>query len=628
MKMKKITIVLVLLITNGFGQTLKIIDMRGMTEADATTHIVYRLNYEFSMNPASKFGAGVSYFNVSTKQDTLYWPGFIGIVTDGEYPGSFDFWENNPYKYINYFGDAFSSSLLIRHYLYGQSTRRTLFDLPTGDDRIIISKSSPDHVYLSSFGTTIVSTDSGKTWPTYTDSTGIPFPVIAISPFNKNKVFAYNDENQLLISSDGGTDFSITESSRIWNGNSSLYFDKDRVHVYAITNSTNGQSPRFLVSDDQGKPFTWTGRKIENDRGNWDYWNDKRYYHLVIDDSLYGKLYASYMNELYISDDFGSSFNLAYTLPSQVTGLYKSPVTETLYIANAYKIFSFVLSDSSLNVIKDITPQNLDTFYPLHTGDFWLYKTYSWFEGEYSESITRKEILGDTLLPNNKKYKIIKDGNQTHFQRFDSLEAVIFEYSGWDNIEFVLYNLAAVVGDKSNNGFYNYDFSGLRYLGDRDSIIFNQKLSTKQYHAEESLYSEYIHLSKKIGKVFENGYFDVGEYYIELQGAVINGVLYGDTTITAIKEDPVKPYKFALSQNYPNPFNPQTVINYELRITGHVKLTIYDIAGRKIETLISQPQSAGKHSVTFKADNLASGVYYYRIKAGSFIKTKKMVLLR
>jgi Secretion system C-terminal sorting domain len=100
---------------------------------------------------------------------------------------------------------------------------------------------------------------------------------------------------------------------------------------------------------------------------------------------------------------------------------------------------------------------------------------------------------------------------------------------------------------------------------------------------------------------------------------------------TAIKEtDPsVLPFKFSLSQNYPNPFNPSTIINYELRIMNEVKLVVYDVLGREVKTLVDKTQQAGKYKVTFNATGFASGVYYYKLKAGkSFEKTRKMLLLR
>jgi 1,4-alpha-glucan branching enzyme len=85
---------------------------------------------------------------------------------------------------------------------------------------------------------------------------------------------------------------------------------------------------------------------------------------------------------------------------------------------------------------------------------------------------------------------------------------------------------------------------------------------------------------------------------------------------------------YSLSQNYPNPFNPSTVINYQIPEAGIVSLKIYDILGREVRTLINEFQQNGIYSITFNASNLSSGVYFYRIQAGSFIETKKMLLLK
>ncbi len=88
------------------------------------------------------------------------------------------------------------------------------------------------------------------------------------------------------------------------------------------------------------------------------------------------------------------------------------------------------------------------------------------------------------------------------------------------------------------------------------------------------------------------------------------------------------PNRYALYQNFPNPFNPATTINYELQNMSNVNLTIFDINGREIKTLLNRSQNAGLHSVIFNASDLASGVYIYKIKAGSFQQSRKMILLR
>lgn len=88
------------------------------------------------------------------------------------------------------------------------------------------------------------------------------------------------------------------------------------------------------------------------------------------------------------------------------------------------------------------------------------------------------------------------------------------------------------------------------------------------------------------------------------------------------------PDRFALYQNYPNPFNPTTTIKYHLRQASFVTLRIYDVIGREIKTLVNEKQDAGDHSLTIDADDLSSGVYFYRIDAGSYKETKKFVLIK
>lgn len=94
------------------------------------------------------------------------------------------------------------------------------------------------------------------------------------------------------------------------------------------------------------------------------------------------------------------------------------------------------------------------------------------------------------------------------------------------------------------------------------------------------------------------------------------------------KNDISLPLKAVLHPNFPNPFNPATTINYELKTKSEVQLHIYDITGRKIKTLVNQWQTAGVHSITFDAPDLASGIYIYKLKAGSFEQSRKMLLLR
>ncbi len=86
--------------------------------------------------------------------------------------------------------------------------------------------------------------------------------------------------------------------------------------------------------------------------------------------------------------------------------------------------------------------------------------------------------------------------------------------------------------------------------------------------------------------------------------------------------------EFSLAQNYPNPFNPSTTITFAIPKAVHVKLEVYDLLGERVASLVDEERTAGYHSSTFVANTLATGLYFYRLQAGDFIATKKLMLLR
>ena len=98
--------------------------------------------------------------------------------------------------------------------------------------------------------------------------------------------------------------------------------------------------------------------------------------------------------------------------------------------------------------------------------------------------------------------------------------------------------------------------------------------------------------------------------------------------VTAVESIGSIPTAFKLEQNYPNPFNPTTTIRFYTPSAGHVSLKVYDINGKEIATLTDQYVPAGNSLVEIDASNLASGIYFYRLRAGSFTQTKKMILMK
>jgi uncharacterized delta-60 repeat protein len=97
---------------------------------------------------------------------------------------------------------------------------------------------------------------------------------------------------------------------------------------------------------------------------------------------------------------------------------------------------------------------------------------------------------------------------------------------------------------------------------------------------------------------------------------------------TDIEDDRTVSNSFVLNQNYPNPFNPSTTISYSLPVQSEVEIKIYDALGKEVAALVNEIKSAGNYSVRWNASSLSSGVYFYRISAGSYTQTKQMLLMK
>ncbi len=111
--------------------------------------------------------------------------------------------------------------------------------------------------------------------------------------------------------------------------------------------------------------------------------------------------------------------------------------------------------------------------------------------------------------------------------------------------------------------------------------------------------------------------FSIDGYKIKLDGTIVSV----DDSSPLLKE-------FSLSQNYPNPFNPTTIINYSLPKAEYVKITLYDLLGRAVKTLVDEEMPEGNYSVKLNGNDLSSGTYFYRMDAGKFVETKKLLLLK
>jgi len=119
---------------------------------------------------------------------------------------------------------------------------------------------------------------------------------------------------------------------------------------------------------------------------------------------------------------------------------------------------------------------------------------------------------------------------------------------------------------------------------------------------------------------------------LEAENAPFSLIVNGENALSAYKEELI-PAQYALHQNYPNPFNPVTTVRYDLPENSLVTITIYDMLGKEISTIVNEYQDAGYKSIVWNATNdygqsISAGIYIYQIKTKDFVQTKKMILLK
>jgi len=179
-----------------------------------------------------------------------------------------------------------------------------------------------------------------------------------------------------------------------------------------------------------------------------------------------------------------------------------------------------------------------------------------------------------------------------------------------------------------NNPLWGIDFpisgaSQVGYcVGDSGTIV-------KTYDAGENWQEQISGTSEKLNKVY---FIDLDFGFIVGDNGLILRTITGGEPITTKKDDDLLVKEFILHQNYPNPFNPTTKIKYQIPGLNFVTLKVYDVLGKEVATLVNEEKSAGTYEVKFNPasgiQNPASGIYFYQLKAGSFIQTKKMILLK
>jgi hypothetical protein len=293
---------------------------------------------------------------------------------------------------------------------------------------------------------------------------------------------------------------------------------------------------------------------------------------------------------------------------------------------------------------------NIVKFFPLEIGNVWVYNGYKSTTSQCSTVYLKKISIDSTIVANNKTYykfnittSFIGGNGSCHysylylgFYRIDSVSGNIYMLSSNPNCSFnpneVLFDsLKSRVGDTTRICSGGSTFR--KILNDTTQTqVFGFQKPSKNFR--DANYLEYI-AHCRFSKDFGVTYFD--EYGMSiasqnwLKGCILNGVMYGDTNFYLVSLNPISseiPKTFELFQNYPNPFNPITQIKFDVPKSSFINLTIYDAVGKEIGVLVNENLQAGSYSVDWDASTYPSGVYFYRITAGDYVQTKKMVLVK
>lgn len=304
------------------------------------------------------------------------------------------------------------------------------------------------------------------------------------------------------------------------------------------------------------------------------------------------------------------------------------------------RLILFIIFISSIYSQDSLSSDDL-RYYPLETGNYFEYLSiYSEMPYPPDSSANSVTVLGDTILGNGKKYKILlnkkipEDSYRGYtFERIDSINGSVYRYKEDESLndnEFKIDSLFAQAGDTircSREGFSSFGYFETICLSTYADTIFGIPTTVKEYFDQSFIPGLHYKLAKGFGFINSSACeFSCG--VTSLVYAEIDGQTYGKTITNIEKDNLEMPKEFLLYQNYPNPFNPTTIISYSIPETGFTELKVFNILGSEVFTLVYENKLAGTYEVKFDASNLSSGIYIYTLIQNNKKVSKKMLLLK
>ncbi len=275
--------------------------------------------------------------------------------------------------------------------------------------------------------------------------------------------------------------------------------------------------------------------------------------------------------------------------------------------------------------------------FPLHVGNVWQYHTYDYVVGggvKYTYGWTTK-VIGDTVMPDGKKYSILQsDFDTTSLGLLRQEGPYVRSYFPDPYQRTVRFDFTTSLNDtvflypRTNFG----DSIICRVTFNNYVNVFGNKKLAWDFYTYVSSTSSFMTQTVADGFGIVSEKSEGGNDWF-LTGAIINGVKYGNITSVKDQSKDRQPATFVLSQNYPNPFNSSTLISFCLTVPQKVEIGIYDMLGRRVTVLLNSNLPSGFHRVKWNGrsdhgQDQPSGVYFFRLVCGGMSKQVKMLMIK
>jgi hypothetical protein len=268
-----------------------------------------------------------------------------------------------------------------------------------------------------------------------------------------------------------------------------------------------------------------------------------------------------------------------------------------------------------------------DSFFPHKLGDKWQY--------DYADPqphLAIEEITSDSLAADSSVFIEINKSKLSGWSYRIDKQGNVYYLPQAKTVNFLLYKSDADSGDIWEYKIFDNGYASVARLENVfEDVIFGIPTVIKKisYYANSSFKSwlESRYYASGFGLILLTAEATPYNYVQMLAGCSIDGKNYGTLVNVENKKKNGSP-SFILEQNYPNPFNPTTTIDFAIDKYCYVKLEVFDMLGRKISTLINDYKQPGRYSTTFKAENISSGIYFYKLAANDRSLIMKMFYVK